>query len=144
MSNSLQPYGLQHARLPCPSLSPGIYSNWCALSWWCSVTISFSAALLLLLSVFPSIKVFSSESVLHIWWPRNWSFNVCSSNKYSGLISFSIVWFDPKGLSRVFSSTTSQKHQFFGAQPSLWFSSLTHSYLTTWKNHSFNHTDLYQ
>ena len=98
MSSSLQPCGLQHARLPCPSPSPGIYSHSCALIWWCCVTISSSAAFLLLLSVFPSSKVFPSASVLHIRWPRNWSFNVCSSNKYSGLISFSIDWFDPKKL----------------------------------------------
>ena len=54
--------------------------------------------LLLLPSVLSSFRVFPSESVLHIRWPRNWSFNVCSSNKYSGLISFSIDWFDPKKL----------------------------------------------
>ena len=77
--------------------------------------------LLLLPSIFPSIKVFANESVLHIRWPKFWnfSFSIRPSNKYSGLISFRIDWFDllrSKGLSRVFSNTTVQKHQFLGAQ----------------------------
>ena len=80
--------------------------------------------LLLLPSVFPSIRVFSNESPLRIRWPKYWSFslNISPSNEYSGLISFRIDWLDllakSKGLSRVFSNTTVQKHQFFGAQPS--------------------------
>ena len=73
---------------------------------------------LLLPSIFPSIRVFSSESVLCIRWPKYWSFSfsISPSNEYSGLISFRIDWFDllaAKGLSRVFSNTTVQKHQFF-------------------------------
>ena len=79
--------------------------------------------LLLLPSIFPSFRVFSNESVLHIRWPQYWifRFNISPSNEYSGLISFRINWLDSllsKGLSRVFSNTTVQKHQFFGAQPS--------------------------
>ena len=72
--------------------------------------------LLFLPSIFPSIRVFSSESVLHIRWPKYWSFSfsINPSNEYSGLISL-----QSKGLSRVFSNTTVQKHQFFGAQLSL-------------------------
>ena len=77
--------------------------------------------LLLLPSIFPSIRVFSSESALHIRWPKYWSFSfrISPSNEYSGWISFRIDWFDlleSKGLSRVISRTTVQKHQFFGAQ----------------------------
>ena len=80
--------------------------------------------LLLLPSIFPSIRVFSNESVLHIRWPKYWSFSfsISPSNEYSGLISFRIDWFyllAVQGLSRVFSNTTVQKHQFFSAQPSL-------------------------
>ena len=82
--------------------------------------------LLLLPSIFPSIRVFSNESVLHIRWSKYWSFSfsfsINPSNEYSGLISFRIDWFDSllsKGFSRVFSSTTVQEHQFFGTQPSL-------------------------
>ena len=80
--------------------------------------------LLLLSSIFPGIKVFSKKSVLHNRWPKYWSFsfNISHSSEYSGLISFRIDWFDlleSKGLSRVFSNTTVQKHQFFDIQLSL-------------------------
>ena len=80
--------------------------------------------LLLLPSVFPSIRVFSNESVLRIRCLKYWSFSfsISSSNEYSGWISFRMDWLDPlqyKGLSRPFSNTTVQKHQFFGAQLSL-------------------------
>ena len=77
--------------------------------------------LLLLPSVFPSIWVFSNESAVHIRWPKFWSFSISPSNEYSGLTSFKIDWFDL--LSRVFPNTTVWKHQFFGAQPSLWSNS---------------------
>ena len=81
---------------------------------------------LLLPSIFSSIRVFSNESVLHIRWPKDWSFSfsISPSNEYPGLISFRMDWFQPislksKGFSRVFSNTTVQKHQFFSAQVSL-------------------------
>ena len=65
VSDSFRPQGLQHARLPCPSPIPGVYSNSCPLSWWCHPTISSSVGSLLLLpSILLSIRVFSSESVL--------------------------------------------------------------------------------
>ena len=81
------------------------------------------SSLLLPPSIFQSIRVFSSESVLHIRWPKYWSFSfsISPSNEYSRLISFRIDCPDllnSKGLSRVFSNTTVQKHQFFSAQPS--------------------------
>ena len=79
--------------------------------------------LLLLPSISPSIRVFSSESVLCIRWPKYWSFSISASNEYSGLVSFRIpgwIALPSKGLSRVFSSTTIRKHQLFGTQPSLW------------------------
>ena len=80
--------------------------------------------LLLLSSIFPSVRVFSNELAHHIRLPKYWSFNfsISPSNEYSGLISFRMDWFDllaVQGLSRVFSSTTIGKHQFFGTQPSL-------------------------
>ena len=80
--------------------------------------------LLFLPSIFPSIRVFSNESALHIRWPkyRSFSFNISPSNEHSGLISFRMDSFDllaSKGLSRVFSNTTVQKRQFFGPQLSL-------------------------
>ena len=77
--------------------------------------------LLLLPSIFPSIRVFSNGSALHISWPKYWSFSfsISPSNEHPGLISFRMDWLDlleSKGLSRVFSNTTVQKHQFFGIQ----------------------------
>ena len=77
--------------------------------------------LFLLPSIFPSMRVFSNESALHIRWSKYWSFSfsISPSNDYSGFISFRIDWFDLlaiQGLSRVFSNTTVQKHQFFSAQ----------------------------
>ena len=67
VSYSLQPHGLQHARLPCPSLLPGVFSNSCPSSQWCHPTILSSVAPLLLLpSVFPSMRVFSNELALCI------------------------------------------------------------------------------
>ena len=87
---------------------------------------------LLLPSIFPSIRVFSKESVLCIRWPKYWSFSfsISPSNEYSGLISLRIDWLvslQSKGLSRVFSNTIVQKHQFFGAQLSLQSNSHIHT-----------------
>ena len=101
-------------------------SNSCPSSWWCHPTILFSCPLLLLPSVFPSIRVFFSKSVLCIRWPKYWSFSfsISPSSEYSELISFRIDWFDfrqSKGLSRVFSNSIVQKHQFSSIQLSLWF-----------------------
>ena len=90
--------------------------------------------LLLLPSVFSSIRVFSNESALHIRWPKCWSFSISPSNEYSWLISFRIdylISLQSEGLSRVFSNTTVQKHQFFGAQSSL--VQLSYPYMTTGK-----------
>ena len=80
--------------------------------------------LLLLPSIFPSIRVFSNESVLHIRWPKYWSFSfsISPSNENPRLISFRMDWLislQSKGPSRVFSNTTIQKHQFFSTQLSL-------------------------
>ena len=88
--------------------------------------------LLLLPSIFPTIRVFSNKSVLLIRWPKNWSFSfsISPSNDYSGLISFRMDRLNliaVQGLSRVFSNTTVQKHQFFGAQLSLWSNSHIHT-----------------
>ena len=134
LSDSLQSHGLQHARPPCPSATPGACSNLCPLSQWCHPTISssvipfsscpqsFPAS-----GSFPMSQLFTwdgrrigvsaSASVLPMnaqdWFPLGWT--SCIS-----LLS--------KGLSRVFSSTTLQKHQFFGAQPSSQFNSHSHTW----------------
>ena len=87
--------------------------------------------LLLLPSVFSSIRVFSDKSVLLIRWPKYWSFrfSISPSNEHSGLISFRTDWLDlfAVGLSRLFSNTTIQKHQFFSTQLSLWSNSHIHT-----------------
>ena len=109
---------------------------------WVSDAIQPFHCSLLLPSIFPSIRVFSNESALWVRWLKYWSFSfsICPSNEYSGL--FLLGWTDwislqSKGLSRVFSNTTVQKHQFFGIQPSLW----SNSHIQTWllgENYSFD------
>ena len=148
MSNSLWPHELQHSRLSCLSLSPGICSNSCPLSRWCYLTASSSASSFsFCLQSFPasgsfpmswlfasgghSIGASASASVLpmHIqgWFPLG----------LTGLISL-----QSKGLLRAFSSTTIQNHQFFGRQLSLWSNS--HICSGNWKNHSIDCKDLCQ
>ena len=99
----------------------------------------FYHPLLLLPSIFPSMRVFSNESALHIRWPKYWSFSFMISpfNEHRRLISFRMDWLislQSKGLSRVFSNTTVQKHQFFSAQLSLSEKAMaTHSSTLAWK-----------
>ena len=88
--------------------------------------------LLLLPSIFPCISIFSNESVLHIMWPKFWSFSISPSNEYSGLTSCRIDrlnFLHSKGLSKIFSRITIWKHRFFGTQPSLRFNSHIHTWL---------------
>ena len=134
LSDSLRPHESQHARSPCPSPTPGVHSNSCPLSWWCHPAISSSvipfsscSQSLPASGSFPmsqlfawggqSIGVSASASVLPMntgdWSPLGWT----------GWISL-----QSKELSRVFSNTTVQKHQFFGAQPS----SQSKSHIHTW------------
>ena len=115
-------HGLQHARLPCPSPTPEVYSNSSPLSRWCHLTnsssvIPFSSCLQFFLASgsFQMSQFFTSggQSI------GSFSFSISPSNEYSGLISFRIDWFDlfaVQGLSRVFSNTRVQKRQFFGTQ----------------------------
>ena len=93
---TLQPHGLQHTRPPCPSPTPGACSNSCPLSQWCHPTILSCRPLFLLPRIFPSIRVFSKESVIRIRWPKYWSFSfsISPSNEDSGLISFRMDWLD--------------------------------------------------
>ena len=124
MSDSLKPHGQQHTRLPCPSASPRVCSNLCPLSQWYHSTISFCHPFFSIRD-FPVSRLFTSSigtstsaSVLPVniqgWFPLG----------LTGLISLL-----SKGVSRVFSSTIVQKRQFFGAQPSLWSNSHTHTWL---------------
>ena len=89
--------------------------------------------LLPLTSIFPSIRVFSTELAFHIRWPKYWSFSFSTSpsNEHSGLISLGLtglISLQSKGLTRVFSSTTVQRHQFFSTRTSLW----SNSHICTW------------
>ena len=133
VSDSLWPHGLQHARLPCPSPTPGARTNSHPLRQWCHPTISSSVIPLPLLpSISPSSRVFCNELAFHIRWPN------CNSTSASVLPMNIQDWFPlgliglilpSKGSSRVFSNTTVQKHQFFGVQPSLWSNSHIHTRL---------------
>ena len=121
MSNSLQPHESQHARPPCPSPTPGVHPNSYIELVMPSSHLILCRPLLLLLPIPPSIRVFSNESALRIRWPKYWIFSlsISPSNEHPGLVSFRMDWLDllaVQGTSRVFSSTTVQKHQFFGAQ----------------------------
>ena len=128
VSNPLQTHVLQHARLPCPSPSPGACSNSCPLSVMPSNDlvfchpIPFSSCLL----SFPALRSIPMSQL----WPKYWSFSISLSNEYSGLFPLGLtglISLLSKGLSKVFSSTTVRKHQFFGAQPSLWSNSHIHT-----------------
>ena len=94
-------YGLQHARLYCPPLSPRVCSGSCPLAWWCYLTNSLSA--LPFAFNLSQHRVFPSESVLRIRWPKYWSFSFCinASNEYWVLISFRIDWFDLLAVQRI-------------------------------------------
>ena len=132
VSNSLWPHGLQHARLPCPSLSPRVCSNSCPLSWWCHLTISSSIAsfsscpqsfpasgsfLMNLLFTSDGQSIGASASVLPI-----------NIQGWFSLGLTDLISLLSKGLSRAFSSTTVRKYQFFSAQPSL----RCNSHICTW------------
>ena len=96
VSNSLQSHGLQHARLPRPSVSPSLLKLLSIESVMPSNHLILCCPLLLPPSTFPSIRVFSNESVLQIRWPKYWSFSfsISPSNEYSRLISFRMDWLD--------------------------------------------------
>ena len=123
----------QHSRLLSFTASQSFLRFTCIGLVMLSTHLILYRPLLLLPSVFPSIRVFSNELGLHIRWLKYWSFSFSGSpsSEYSGLISLGLtglISLQFKGLSRVFSSTRSRKHQFFSAQPSLW----TNSHICTW------------
>ena len=93
MFDSLSLHRLQQTRLPCASPTPGACTDSCPLSQWCRPTIILCRPLLLP-SIFPSIRVFSNDSILRIRWPKYWSFSfsISPSNEYLGLISFRMDW----------------------------------------------------
>ena len=134
MSNSLQPHGLQHARLPCPSLSLGVCLNSCLLSQWCHLIISSS--IIPFSSCLQSFPGSGSFPVSYLFASGGQSLRASASalvllmniQGWFPLVLIDLVSLLSKGLSRVFSSTTVWKHWFFGAQPSLW----SDSHISTW------------
>ena len=137
MSDSLQTHGLKHARLFCPSPTPGACSNSCPLKSVIQSNLLMLCRPLLLPSIFPSIRVFSIESVLPIRWPQYWSFcfSISPSNKYSELISFRIDGFDLLGVQGTLKSLL-QHHSSKASilQCSAFFTiQLSQSYMTTRK-----------
>ena len=143
-SLTLRPHGLKHTRLPCPSVSPRVCSNSCPLSQWSNHLIL--SLLVLLPSVFPSIRVFSNESVLHIRWPKYWSFSfsISSSNEYSGFISFRIDWVDLLVVQGTIkgSSPVPQFESISSLVLNLLYGPILISIHDYWKNHSFDYTNL--
>ena len=125
MSSSLQPHGLQHARLLCLSPTPGLAQTHIHSLVVPTNHLILCHPLLLLPSIFPSIRVFSNESAPPVRWPK------IGASASGSVLSMNIQdWFplgltgwislQSEGLSRVFSNTTVEKHQFFGTQLSLW------------------------
>ena len=140
VSNSLWPCRtwLQHVRLPCPSLSPRVCSNSCPLSWWCHLTICpsvtpFSSCP----QFFPSSGSFPTNWLFTSRWPKycGFSFSISPSSEYSGLISFSIEWFNllaVKGTLKSLIQHYSLKAWFLGCS-TFFMVQLSHSYMTIGK-----------
>ena len=137
MSDPLQPHGLQHTRPPCPSPSPGVCPSSCSLNQWCHPTISFfEPTLLLLPSVFPSIRIFPSESALRIRWLKYWSysFNINPSNEHPGLISLRMDWVDLLAVQGILKSLQHHSSKASILRCSAFFTvQLSHPHMTTGK-----------
>ena len=138
VSDSLRPHALQHARLPFPSPTPRVYSNSCPLSRWCHPTILSSAVPFSFhLQSSPASGSFSNESVLHIRWPKYWSFSfsISPSNEYSGLISLRMDWLDLLAVQGTFKSLL-QHHSSKASILQRWaffIVQFSHPYMTTGK-----------
>ena len=134
VSNSLQPHESQHARPPCPSQTPGVYSNSCPLSWWCHPAISSSVVPFF--SHFQSFPASGSFQMSQLFSSGGQSIGVSASASVLPINTqdwFSLggtgwISFQSKGLSRVFSNTIVQNYQFFGIQ----LSSQSNSHIHTW------------
>ena len=136
------PMDYKHTRLPCPSPTPGAYSNSCPLCWWCHPTISSS-----IVPFSSHLQSFPASGSF----PMSWFFTSCGhsigTSPSASVLPMNIQGWFPlgltgfisllfKGLSRIFSNTTIWKHQFVGIQPSLWSNYHTHAWLL--KNNSFD------
>ena len=134
VSNSLQPHGLQHARFPCPSLSPRVSSDSCPLRQWCHPTISSSV-----IPISSCPQSFPASGSFSISWPFTSGGQSTGASSSASVLSMNVQeWFPLgltglislqfKGLSRVFFSTAVWNPQFFGTQPSL----RSNSHIYTW------------
>ena len=135
---TLRPYGLQHARLPCPSQSPWACSNSCSLSQWCHPTISFSVIpfsscpeSFSASRSFPMSQLFTSSSQSI----RAFSYSISPSNKYSGLISFRIDWLNRLAVQGTLKSLFQHHSPKASILRHSAFFVIQHDY---WKNHSFD------
>ena len=146
MSDSLWPHGLQHARLPCPSRSPGVCSNSCPLSWWYHPTISSSV-----IPFSSCLQSFPASGSFPMSQPSASGGRSIGVSVSASVFSMNVQGWFPLGLTcwldllavqgtlKSLLQHTVWKHQFFSAQPSLWSTTSKHDY---WKNHSFVYTDL--
>ena len=136
MSDTLKPNELQHARLLCPSLSPQVSSKLMSIESVMPFNhLILCHSLLLLPSIFPSIRVFSNELVLCLRWPKYWSFSFSSSNEYSGQISFMMNWCDLLGVQGTLNSLLqchSSKASILRCS-AFFIVQLSHPYMTTGK-----------
>ena len=139
MSDSLQPHGLQHTRLPYFSPTSGAYPNSCPSSQWCHSTTSFSVVPSAPALIVSQLRVFSIESVLHIRWPKYWSFSfsMSPSDEYSDW--FPLGW---TGWISLLSKGISSLIQHHSSKASVFVHSAVTSIHDQWKNHSFDYTDL--
>ena len=136
VSNSLWPHESQHSRPPCPSTTPRVHSDSCASSQWCHPHLLLCQSILL--PTFPpSIRIFSNESILHIRWPKYWSFSfsISPSSEHTGLISFRMDWLDLLAVQGILKSLL--QHDSSKASI-LWRSAfftvqISHPYMTTGK-----------
>ena len=148
-SDSLRPHESQHARPPCPSPTPGVYSNSCPSSLWCHPTISSSVVpFSSRLRSFPASGSFPVSQLFSIRWPEYWSFSfsIIPSKETPGLISFRMDWLDLLAVQGTLKSLLqhhSSKASIFRHSAFLYSLTLTsiHGY---WKNHSFDYGDLCQ
>ena len=140
VADTLQHHELQHARPPCPSPTPGVYQNLCALSRWCHPTISSSVVPFSYPQSFPASGSFKWASFSHqVAKVLSFSFNISPSNEHPGLISFRMDWLDllaVQGLSR--SSTKQQSKSINSSVRSFLYSPTLTSIQNYWKNHSLD------
>ena len=143
MSDSLWPCGLQHARLPCPLLSPGVCTDLCPSIQWCHPTISsFATPISYCPQSLPELQSFA-QLALRIRWPKNWNFSISPSKEYSRLISFRLDWFDLLAIQGNLKSLL-QHHSSKVSTPvlSLHCGSVLTSVHDYWKKPSFDYMDL--